>query len=105
MPREQPETSNVLEKLFACDSDLKNEIFIHIASVIRTGNFSASECLLKQLLSSPNLNPLSFSQDHYDLLIGNIPQLNHLKKYNLIQHNVGPNFCSPIHSAAISDNS
>ena len=38
-------------------------------------------------------------------MIGNIPLLNHLKKFNLIQHNNGSNFCSPIHAAAISNNS
>lgn len=57
------------------------------------------------MLYSPSCNPLNFSQDHYDLLIGNLPLINQLKKYNLIQHNSGPNFCSPIHAAAISNDS
>lgn len=34
-----------------------------------------------------------------------MPLINQLKKFNLIQHNSGNNFCSPIHAAAISPNS
>jgi hypothetical protein len=105
LPREQPETDHVLDKLFTADSQLKTEILNNVASVIRSGNFPASETLLRQILGSPSRNSLNFSQEHYDLLMGNLPLLNHLKKSKLIKHNNGPNFCSPIHTAAISSSS
>lgn len=105
MPREQIEAENILNKLFNSDPLLRTEIFANIASVIRSGNYAASEFLLRQLLYTPNRNPLNFSQEHYDLLIGSLPLINQLKKYNLIHHNSGPNFCSPIHAAAISHSS
>jgi len=48
---------------------------------------------------------LNFTQEYYDLLIGSLHLINQLKKINLIQHNQGDNYCSPIHAAAISQNS
>ncbi len=49
----------------------------------------------------PNLN---FSQEHLDLLVGNRDLLPQLQKTNLVKHNDGVNFCSPIHCAAITAN-
>jgi len=38
-------------------------------------------------------------------LTGNTLVLNQLKKYYIIKHNEGANYCSPIHCAAINPNS
>ena len=47
LPREQPESQYILEKLFASDHLLRDEIVDNMASVVRSGNFPASELLLR----------------------------------------------------------
>jgi hypothetical protein len=55
------------------------------------------------MLVSPFSNKLNCSEEHYDLLTGNILKINQYKKFNLIKHNDGSNYCSPIHCAAITN--
>ena len=76
-----------------------------MASVIRCGNYAIAEMMLRDALFTPNPNKLNFSHEHYVLLIGSMTLINQLKKFNLIQHNDGTNYCSPIHAASICQNS
>jgi len=55
-------------------------------------------------LQSPNTNKLNFSQEHYSLLTGDFSVINQIKKYYIIKHSDGNNYCSPIHCAAINPN-
>ena len=104
MPREQPEVQHILELLFR-ETQLKDEIYLNLASVVRSGNVVVAELLLRDVLYAPNKNRLNFVQEHYELLVGNLSIINQFKKFSLVQHNQGTNYCSPIHAAAISNHS
>lgn len=55
------------------------------------------------MLLTPFSNKFNYSQEHLDLLTGNLFKINQYKKFNLIKHNDGSNFCSPIHCAAVTN--
>lgn len=54
------------------------------------------------MLLNPSENKYNYSQEHFDMLEGKTETLNDQIKFNLIKHNDGANFCSPIHCAAIT---
>ncbi len=91
-------------KLFNSSQELKVEIYNNLSSIIRSGNSYVAEIILKDILLTPNNNKYNYSQEHYELLIGNSMLWNHYKKFSLIKTNDGPNNCTPIHCAAISNN-
>jgi|LakMenEpi03Aug12_release.lakeMendotaPanAssembly.Ray.scaffolds.fasta_scaffold655700_1 hypothetical protein len=54
------------------------------------------------MLQTPFTNKFNYSEEHCDLLTGNLFKLNQYKKFNMIKHNDGTNFCSPVHCAAVT---
>jgi hypothetical protein len=93
----------ILKMLMAKDSDLKEEIFNELPTVMRCGNSTIAQFILKEMLVTPFSNKYNYSYEHYDLLTGNLLKINQHKKFNLIKHNDGANFCSPVHCAAITN--
>ena len=69
---------------------------------MRLGRDNLASIILKQILGNSPSNKYNYSPDHLDLLEGNPNTLGQLKKFNLIKHNDGGNFFSPVHCAAIT---